>query len=55
MYLTTFLDAYPTEDVLYEWSEGDRVTLSKDVVLSQYDFVNITTSHRINSVKVGGK
>lgn len=46
--------AYPVEDVQYQW-ELERVTLSKDVVLSQYDFVNITTSTRINIVKVGDR
>nr|WMV64439.1 GABA-gated anion channel Grd subunit [Pardosa pseudoannulata] len=47
--------AYPSEDVLYKWNDADAVTLSKDVVLSQYDFVNITTSDRINIVKVGDR
>lgn len=47
--------AYPSEDVIYKWSEGDKVTLSKDVVLSQYDFVNITVTDRIHAVKVGDR
>ncbi|XP_054708243.1 gamma-aminobutyric acid receptor subunit alpha-6-like isoform X2 [Uloborus diversus] len=47
--------AYPTHDVFYKWKGPDAVTLSKDVVLSQYDFVNISISHRTNVVKVGNR
>ncbi|GFY09063.1 gamma-aminobutyric acid receptor alpha-like [Trichonephila clavipes] len=47
--------AYPSQDVLYTWNGNDAVLLSKDVVLSQYDFVNITISNRTHTVKVGGK
>ncbi|XP_055927651.1 gamma-aminobutyric acid receptor subunit alpha-6-like [Argiope bruennichi] len=47
--------AYPSQDVLYSWNGDKAVELSKDVVLSQYDFVNISQSNRTNTVKVGGR
>ncbi|GFY75490.1 gamma-aminobutyric acid receptor subunit alpha-6, partial [Trichonephila inaurata madagascariensis] len=47
--------AYPSQDVLYTWNGNDAVLLSKDVVLSQYDFVNITISNRTHTVKVGDR
>ncbi|GIY70190.1 gamma-aminobutyric acid receptor subunit alpha-6 [Caerostris darwini] len=47
--------AYPSTDVLYSWNGDDAVTVSKDVVLSQYDLVNITQSNRTNTVKVGDR
>ncbi|KFM66546.1 Gamma-aminobutyric acid receptor alpha-like protein, partial [Stegodyphus mimosarum] len=47
--------AYPIQDVLYEWKGDKAVSRSDDVVLSQYDFVNITLKHRDNVVKIGDR
>ncbi|XP_042897760.1 gamma-aminobutyric acid receptor subunit alpha-6-like isoform X2 [Parasteatoda tepidariorum] len=44
--------AYPSQDVKYIWK---NVSLSEDVVLSQYEFVNISIISRTNTVRVGDR
>lgn len=53
--MNLILDAYPMRDVLYTWKSDEAVSLSPGVVLSQYDFVNISQSTRNYTIKVGGK
>ncbi|KAG8202112.1 hypothetical protein JTE90_010473 [Oedothorax gibbosus] len=47
--------AYPIRDVLYVWKSDEAVTLSQGVVLSQYDFVNISQANNNYTIKVGDR
>lgn len=47
-------DAYSPKDVVFRWNGGSPVVISKDVTLSQYEFVDILSDDLTVQLPNGG-